>query len=140
MHSSKKSGRLSSAGPEILDFGSHCSTTQFKMILYSFIPNFKLKYEDSENIKTDHEDTVVFSLHQIKQRIFFETPSSSVYNWHFEKRMGHWKQTLPFNSRRAINYCGELGKTIQISCLDFRNVPFMKQHLTFENVVSMTMN
>ena len=35
----------------------------------------KLKYEDSENIKTDHISTVVFNLHQIKRRaLFLGTP------------------------------------------------------------------
>ena len=33
--------------------------------------NFKLKYEDSENIKADRVNTVVFSLHQIKHGAFF---------------------------------------------------------------------
>ena len=37
------------------------------------IPNFKLKYEDSENITVDQVDTVVFNLHQIKrQALFFD--------------------------------------------------------------------
>ena len=63
----EKSGRLSSAGPEILAFGSHCSA-KFQPILDCFIPNFKLKYEDSENININYVDTVVFNLHQIKQR------------------------------------------------------------------------
>ena len=50
VHFSKKSNRLSSAGPEILAFGNHCSA-KFQLILDCFMPNFKLKYEDSENIK-----------------------------------------------------------------------------------------
>ena len=37
---------------------------------------FKLKYEDSENIKADCVNTVVFNLHQIKRRAFFETPGT----------------------------------------------------------------
>ena len=37
------------AGPKILAFGSHC-LANFQPILDCFIPNFKLKYEDSENI------------------------------------------------------------------------------------------
>ena len=41
----------SSAGPNTLALGSHCSAN-FQPILDCFIPNFKLKYEDSENIKT----------------------------------------------------------------------------------------
>ena len=60
----------SSAGPKILAFGSHCSAN-FKPILDCFIPNFKLKYEDSENIKADRVSTVAFNLHQIKRRTFF---------------------------------------------------------------------
>ena len=36
-----------------------------------FIPNSKLEYDDLENIKTDHVNTVVFNLHQIKQSKFF---------------------------------------------------------------------
>ena len=70
MHFLKKSGRLSSAGNEIQAFVSHCSGN-FQLILDCFIPNFKLKYEDSENIKADHVNTVVFNLHQIKRRAFF---------------------------------------------------------------------
>ena len=40
------------------------------------MPDFKLKYEDSENIKTYCVDTVVFNLHVIKRRNFFETPGT----------------------------------------------------------------
>ena len=60
----------SSAGPKNLPFGSHCSAN-FQLILDCFIPNFKLKYEDSENIKADRVNTVVFTLHQIKCQAFF---------------------------------------------------------------------
>ena len=70
VHFSKKSGSSVMRGPEILAFGSHCSA-KFEQILDCFIPNFKLKYEDLENIKTHHVDIVVFKLHQIKQRKFF---------------------------------------------------------------------
>ena len=61
----------SSAGPKILAFGSHCSAN-FQPILDCFtgIPNFKLTYEDSENIKADCVSTDVFNLHQIKGRAF----------------------------------------------------------------------
>ena len=73
----KKSGRLSSVGPEILAFMSRCSI-DFQLILDCFIPNFELKYEYSENIKTDHVNKVVFNLHQIKFRpFFFGTPDIS---------------------------------------------------------------
>ena len=40
-----------------------------------FIPNFKLKYEDSEDIKADRVDTVFFYLREIKRGAFFGTPS-----------------------------------------------------------------
>ena len=33
--------------------------------------NFQLTYEDSENIKADRVNTVVFNLHQIKRQEFF---------------------------------------------------------------------
>ena len=80
MHFSKKSGSLSSAGPEILAFVGHCSEN-FQPILDYFIQNFKLKCEDSENIKADGVNTVVFSLHQIKHRVFFlGTPGTITSN------------------------------------------------------------
>ena len=64
----------SSAGPEILAFGSHCSAN-FPPILDCFIPNFTLNYADSENIKADRVNTAIFDLPQIKQRNFlFGTP------------------------------------------------------------------
>ena len=72
MHFSKKSGRLLSVGSEILAFGSH-SSAKFEPILDFFMPNFKLKYEDSENMKTDRVNTVVFNLPQIKQRNVLDT-------------------------------------------------------------------
>ena len=62
---SKKLGRLSAAGPEILAFGSH-SMVNSQTILDCFVPNFKLKYENSENIKTDCVNTIVFNLVWIK--------------------------------------------------------------------------
>ena len=65
----EKSGRLSSTVSEILDFGSHCAA-HFQPILDCFMPKFKLKYDDLENIKTDRVNTVVFNLHQIKQSKF----------------------------------------------------------------------
>ena len=66
IHFSEKSGRLSSTDSEILTFGNHCSTI-CQPILDCFIPKFKLKYDDSKNIKTDRVNTVVFNLNQIKQ-------------------------------------------------------------------------
>ena len=43
----------------------------FQPILDCFIPTFKLKYEDSENIGADRVSTVVFKLRQIKRQAFF---------------------------------------------------------------------
>ena len=43
----------------------------FNRFWIALFPTFELKYEDSENIKTDLVDTVVFNLHEIKQRNFF---------------------------------------------------------------------
>ena len=68
---SKKSSCLSSTGPEILAFGSHCSAN-IQPILNCFIPNLKLKYQDSENMIMDCVNTVVFNSHQIKERNFFQ--------------------------------------------------------------------
>ena len=70
VHFSKNLVVCSSAGPKISAFGSHCSAN-FQPILDCFIPNFKLTYEDSENIKADRVSTVVLNLHQIKSRRFF---------------------------------------------------------------------
>ena len=67
---SEKSGRLSSTGSEILAFGSHCSAN-FQPILDCFVPKFKLKYDNLENIQTDRVNTVVFNLLQIKHSKFF---------------------------------------------------------------------
>ena len=68
VHFSKKSGCLSSASPDILAFGSHRSA-KFQPIFDCVMPNVMLKSEDSENIKADRVDIVVFKLYQIKQRI-----------------------------------------------------------------------
>ena len=48
-------------GPEVLAFGSHCSA-KFQLIFQCYLPNFKLKYENSEKIITYGVDTVVFNL------------------------------------------------------------------------------
>ena len=69
--------KLSSVGPEILAFISHCSAN-FQPIMDCFIPKFKLKCEDPDNTKADRVNTVVFNLHQIKRRTFFGTPGSIV--------------------------------------------------------------
>ena len=71
VHFSKKSGRLSSACPEILTFISHCSAN-FQPILDCFVLNFKLKYEDLENIKADRVNTVVINLGRIPFETFQE--------------------------------------------------------------------
>ena len=67
-----------SACPKILAFGSHCSAN-FQQMLDCFIPNFKLKYEDSENIKAGRVNTVVFNLHQVKRRAFFLEHQGDLY-------------------------------------------------------------
>ena len=70
MHFSKKSGRLSSEGPDVLAFGSHC-LAKFQPILNCFIPKFKLKYEDSENIKTDCADSHFQITSNQTEKVFF---------------------------------------------------------------------
>ena len=72
MYFSKRSDRLSSTGPEILAFGSHCSAN-FQPISNYFIPDFILKYEDPENVKTGCLNTGVFNLHEIKEKSFWDT-------------------------------------------------------------------
>ena len=42
-------------------------STDFRL----FYTKIKLKYDDLENIKTDHVNTVIFNLHEIKQVKFF---------------------------------------------------------------------
>ena len=72
-HLLKKSGCVSSTGSEILAFSSQ-SSANFRLILDYFIPKFKLKYEDLENIKRGHVNAVVFNLHEIKQlKLFWDT-------------------------------------------------------------------
>ena len=49
--------------------------SNFQPILDCFIPNFKLKYEDSENIKADRVSTVVSTYVKSNVgRFFFGTP------------------------------------------------------------------
>ena len=57
VHFSKNLVVCSSAGSKTSALGSHCSAN-FQLILDCFIPNFKLMYEDSENVKVS---TVVFN-------------------------------------------------------------------------------
>ena len=56
MHLSKNWVVCSSVGPKVLAFISHFFTN-FELILDCFIPNFKLKYGDSEDIKADRVNT-----------------------------------------------------------------------------------
>ena len=65
MHFLKKLGRLSISGSKIFSFRQPF-LGELSPNLDCFITNFKLKFEDSENIKADRVDTVVFSLHQTK--------------------------------------------------------------------------
>ena len=71
MHFSKKSCHLSSAGPDIAPYGSHCSASN-RVILNSFIPNVKNK--DSENIKTGSVNTVFLTYIKSKRRTFEGIP------------------------------------------------------------------
>ena len=54
----------SSVGPKMLVFCSH-SSVNVQLISDCFIRNYKLKYEDSENIEADRADTVGSKLHQL---------------------------------------------------------------------------
>ena len=68
----------SSACPKILAFGSHCSAN-FQPISDCFIPNFKLKCEDSANVKADRVSKVIFlNLHKIKRRAFLGHSVTSI--------------------------------------------------------------
>ena len=83
VHSSKKSGGLLSAGAQIQAFVSHCSAN-FQPILDCFISNFKLKYEDSENIKADRVNTVVLTyINSNVGRFFWVTQYT--YQWRLLK-------------------------------------------------------
>ena len=66
----KKLGPLSSAVRKILAFVSHFSVN-FEPVLDCLIPNFKLKYDDSENINGDCANVVIFNLGQIKRWAMF---------------------------------------------------------------------
>ena len=98
MHFSEKSCPPSTADPEILVFASHCSAN-FQLILNCFTSNFKLMYEDSENIKADHVNTVVFNLRQIKRRAFIlgypvlteqNDQKSNLKNFRIQDRIPKW--------------------------------------------------
>ena len=108
MHFSKNLVVCLSAGPKILAFGSYCSAN-FQPILDCFIPNFKLTYEGSENIKADCASTVVFNSHQIKSRAFFFL-GNPVYVGPAHENPGNFKAHLvlrpvsfKFNSKRIFN-------------------------------------
>ena len=85
----------------------------FNRFLDCFIPNLKLKYEDSENIKACLVNTVVFNLHQIKRRAFFATPGrillTIVYNYsefhHFNSQisLSNRNNQGPFNNNAKRN-------------------------------------
>ena len=66
----KKSSCLSSA--EILVFCSHCSPNTQPILDCCFIPSFKLKYEDSENVKAERANTVI-SFYIKSNRSFWDT-------------------------------------------------------------------
>ena len=100
MHFSKKSSRQSLASPEILAFASHC-WANFQPILNFFIPNFKLQYEDSENIKKDCVNTVIFNLHRIKRRAFFSGTLGTFYNTITVEVIS--KSTRDLQSYRSLN-------------------------------------
>ena len=106
VHLSKKSGRLSSVGPEILAFVSHYSAN-FQPILDSFIPKLELKYEDSENIIADRVTTVVFNLYQIKRRAFFGGPGS--LNNSPAVKLSNFAEIAPFAKKHEIWYMCTLG-------------------------------
>ena len=76
----KKSGRLSSVVPKTLAFSGHF-LANFQPILDCFLPNSELKYENSENIKADCVNAIVFNLHHIKCRanFFWDTQYISVH-------------------------------------------------------------
>ena len=62
----------------------------FQPILDCFIAKFKLEYNDSENIKTDRVNAVVFTSHLIKRLKFFlghlaESHSETYYEYNVEK-------------------------------------------------------
>ena len=85
VHFFKTSACKSSADPEILAYASNCSA-KFQPILDCFIPKFKLKYKDPDNIKTNYVNTVVFNLRQIKRRTSFlghpvVDPSNNYSHW-----------------------------------------------------------
>ena len=56
----EKVGSSVISGSQILSFVNHCSAN-FSPILDCFIPNFKLKYGDPENMKADCLNTLSFS-------------------------------------------------------------------------------
>ena len=56
-----------------------------------FIPNFKMKYDDSENIKADRVNTAVYTLYQIKRRAFFlghPVIRPGAHSWEFTRSKG----------------------------------------------------
>ena len=73
-HFPKNLDVCSSVAPKILAFGSH-ALANFEPILDCVIPNFKLTYKNSENIKADCVSTDIFNFY-IKSNVgrIFGTP------------------------------------------------------------------
>ena len=81
----KKNGRLSLLGPKILAFSGH-SMANFQSILDCFIPNFKLKHEDLENIKNRLCKYSRFQLTSNQTSgVFYRTPGKCYSSTHSSK-------------------------------------------------------
>ena len=101
-----------------LAFGSHCSAN-FQSILDCFIPNFKLKHEDSENIKADRASTVVSNFRQIKRRAFLGHP---VYTFLFINYMIRLEIGLKIRHRGVMSLCAIEDKTAVVVVASYRSV------------------
>ena len=81
----------------------------FQLILDCFIPNFKLKHEDPENIKADRASTVTFNLHQIKHQVFFwdtwqiQMHSDGYKSCQQKNIEMHWKKNFLSESLRIFS-------------------------------------
>ena len=118
-------GWLSSAGPEIKALVNHCSAN-FQSILDCSILNFKFKYEDSENIKADLVNTVVFSVHRIKRRAFFFGTPGILGRKLLQKENYHFAKKNKGQSSHLL-LCEEdyyLTKKIAVYNVFHRHVPF----------------
>ena len=47
---------------------------------FPLIPNFKLEYEDSENVKIGCVNTVIFNVHKLKQELFWGHQVCCIFN------------------------------------------------------------